>query len=283
MKTLKTLAAGLCLLLAAAAVKTDAAEPVSLYAMADVSAGQAVVTVGLDGYADSNDPILGVQVDVTNKEPDVLTITGASSLVEEDGSALANEAAVDQEDNCARLLYVQTDETLPQTQRELMQISFSISEQVTQAGSVTLPVTARLQMKSGLRTTLTTQCTIRYQAQTEGYVSVTIEWGALDYTYSDGTWNPATLTYEGGGWTDGGTGTITVTNQGTLPTTAEFCYTAERTEISGSFTDGETPLSGPVPLALEQSTKAFLLLDGKPSKQLTKQTLGTVTVRIGEE
>ena len=114
-------------------------------------------------------------------------------------------------------------------------------------------------------------------------VSVDIEWGAMNYTYSDGTWNTSTHSYDGGGWSDGGSGYVKVVNNGTVNATAGFTFASDRKEISGSFTDGTNVITDPVDVAAGQSQTTFLLLSGKPTEELSEAKIGTVTVRIGGE
>ena len=114
-------------------------------------------------------------------------------------------------------------------------------------------------------------------------VSVDIEWGAMNYTYMDGTWNTSTHSYDGGGWSDGDSGYVKVVNSGTVDATAGFTFASDREEISGSFTDGTTAITDPVDVAVGQSQTAFLLLSGKPTEELSQAKIGTVTVRIGGE
>ena len=42
---------------------------------------------------------------------------------------------------------------------------------------------------------------------------VTVNWGSLDFTYTNGEWNTNDLVYENGTWSNGGKSTITVTNK----------------------------------------------------------------------
>ena len=164
------------------------------------------VTVQLQDYIDPQDEIRGLQIDVDTSSLDLaqLHVEAPRSLIE-DGSAYSNTAVWDGERGILRLNYLRFDGTLPAPVWDVMEFTLRVDPEVAQAGSVTLPVTAKFQMASGLQTTRRTECEIEYEAQTEGYVNVTIRWGALEYTYSDGIWNPQTHSYENGGWSDNGT------------------------------------------------------------------------------
>ena len=114
---------------------------------------------------------------------------------------------------------------------------------------------------------------------------VTITWGALSYTYSESTWNAATHSYEGAGWTtDTENGnTVKVENTGNTAVSVSYAYTAVESGITGSFTDGENPVSAPVSLPANNSSTVYLILAGKPEKELEKAIIGSVTVTIGGE
>ena len=111
-------------------------------------------------------------------------------------------------------------------------------------------------------------------------VSVDIIWGAMNFTYTDGAWDPDTHTNDGGGWTDGGSGWFSVENNGGKPVNVAYTYTTARTDISGSLTDGTDPVSEPVTLAVDETKKLWLILSGKPDGELNNTELGIVTVSI---
>ena len=116
-------------------------------------------------------------------------------------------------------------------------------------------------------------------------ISVDITWGELSFTYSDGTWNPDTHEYDGEGWTvdTEESNSITVDNTGNTGVNVSYAYQNAETGITGSFTDGENPVSAPVSLPENGSSTVYLILAGKPEKELEKATIGSVTVTIGGE
>ena len=116
-------------------------------------------------------------------------------------------------------------------------------------------------------------------------ISVDITWGELSFTYSDGTWNPDTHEYENDGWTvdNEGGNSIKVENTGNTDVNVTYDYKAVENGITGSFTDGETPVSEPVSLPANNSSTVYLILAGKPEKELEKAIIGSVTVTIGGE
>ena len=243
-----------------------------------------MVTVQLGDYIDPQDAIRGLQIDVDTSALDQtqLHVEAPRSLIEDD-TAYTNTAVWKPEKGILRLNYLQFEGQLPAPTRDVMTFALQVDPNVAQGGTVTLPVTAKLQMASGLQTTLRTDCLVTYEAQTEGYVSVTITWGALDYTYSDGIWNPETYLYEGEGWSDNNTGFVTVQNEGNLPTTAQVGFTSNFSEITGSFYADGSLVQDSIYLGPGKSQTANLVLEGKPGETFQQETLGTVTIQIGEE
>ena len=116
-------------------------------------------------------------------------------------------------------------------------------------------------------------------------ISVDITWGELSFTYSDGTWNPDTHTYDGAGWNvdEEGGNSIKVENTGNTDVNVTYDYKAVENGITGSFTDGENPVSEPVSLPANNSSTVYLILAGKPENELMEATIGSVTVTIGGE
>lgn len=114
---------------------------------------------------------------------------------------------------------------------------------------------------------------------------VNITWGAMEFTYEEGTWNPDTHGYEGGAWVADAADAnkITVTNAGNADVKVSYSYSPVMAGITGSFTDGSNVIVSPVTVSPEETKYAWILLDGKPSTGMTDQTLGTVTVVLGGE
>ena len=107
--------------------------------------------------------------------------------------------------------------------------------------------------------------------------TVTVTWGELAFTYEDGTWNPRTHAYVGGGWKANSTGgdRITVKNEGTNTVTFTCTYKKSDAAIEGnlSSTTGS--------LAAGRTQTVTLSLTGKPTQSLANTKIGTVTVRLG--
>lgn len=128
----------------------------------------------------------------------------------------------------------------------------------------------------------TRTCTACGSKQT-GRVSVTVTWGAMEFIYQDGDWDPETHEFKYGKWipnkTDGNM--ITVENTGTMPVSVSFTYKQTIAAVSAEFYDGTTSVAAPVALPMGDKKQVRLKLIGKPSGTLNKSKLGTVTVTIG--
>lgn len=114
--------------------------------------------------------------------------------------------------------------------------------------------------------------------------TVTVTWGELAYTYTDGAWNPATHDYDiGGGWAPNRKNgdVITVQNEGANEVRVKFQYTRTDTAIGGSFanSDGDY-LYSPIDLPVNRTKTVRLCPTGRPDKALNNTKIGSVTVRL---
>lgn len=114
--------------------------------------------------------------------------------------------------------------------------------------------------------------------------TVTVTWGELAYTYTDGAWNPATHDYDiGGGWAPNRKNgdVITVQNEGANEVRVKFQYTRTDTAISGSFANSEGyDIYSPINLPVNRTKTVRLCLTGRPGKALNNAKIGSVTVRL---
>lgn len=112
--------------------------------------------------------------------------------------------------------------------------------------------------------------------------TVTVTWGELAYTYTDGAWNPATHDYDIGGWAPNRKNgdVITVQNEGANEVRVKFQYTRTDTAIGGSFanSDGNTVSSIALPISGTKTVR--LCPTGRPGKALNNAKIGSVTVRL---
>ena len=126
-------------------------------------------------------------------------------------------------------------------------------------------------------------CTVCGEEETR-YNTVTVTWGALAYTYTDGTWNPATHAYDiGGGWepNQANGDIITVRNDSADKVRVSFRYTKNNTAISGGFVNSdEDPIYIPIELRVNRTQTVRLRLTGRPDKPLNNTKIGSVTVKL---
>ena len=138
-----------------------------------------------------------------------------------------------------------------------------------------------------------TKVTTSGNPKTDGYtlyahwtanISVDITWSALDFTYSDGTWNPEKHAYENGGWKTKtpDSNQISVENKGETDVKVTFRYTQKNPAVSGSFADeAGNAITSPMTLPATEARDARLTLKGKPNKNLESAAIGTVTITLG--
>lgn len=113
--------------------------------------------------------------------------------------------------------------------------------------------------------------------------TVTVTWGELVYTYTDGAWNPATHAYDiGGGWAPNRKNgdVITVQNEGANEVRVWFQYTQTDTAIGGSFADRDGDTVSLIALPISRTKTVRLCLTGRPDKTLNNTKIGSVTVRL---
>ncbi len=117
-------------------------------------------------------------------------------------------------------------------------------------------------------------------------ISVDISWGAMEFTYSDGTWDPQLHEYVNPGWTvdeeDGDK--VTVTNKSNVSLKAEVSFTPNsnyqtKWNLTGDFGSG-----GTVRTLLSRNggamTTRLALRSKTPSAILAKQAIGIIKVKI---
>lgn len=107
-------------------------------------------------------------------------------------------------------------------------------------------------------------------------VSVTITWGDLDFTYTDGAWDPKTHTYKDGSW-DRTQSEITVKNEGTRKVYANVSYSCSDSSVlfAVSGTTGSSLSTG-------ESFLTYVNIGGRPTKALSKATIATLTVTLSD-
>ena len=117
-------------------------------------------------------------------------------------------------------------------------------------------------------------------------ISVNISWGTMEFTYTDGEWQPESHTHTDGEWTPDATdgNLITVKNNSNIAVNVTFAYTKIVTEVEGSFTDGNgNGITSGLTVAVGAEKKIMLVLNGTPSNTFESTTLGSVTVTITQD
>ena len=126
-------------------------------------------------------------------------------------------------------------------------------------------------------------CTVCGKEETR-YNTVTVTWGALAYTYTDGTWNPATHAYDiGGGWepNQANGDIITVRNDSADKVRVSFRYTKTNAAISGGFVNSEGyGIYSAIKLPINRTQTVWLRLTGRPDTALNNANIGSVTVKL---
>ncbi len=116
-------------------------------------------------------------------------------------------------------------------------------------------------------------------------ITVTITWNSMSFTYTDGPWDPEKHEYTPGRWSEDAqdSGMITVENQGNTDINVIFTYAkAENSPVEGSFVDSnKTAAMETMALPVGEKKFAWLILSGKPDRDMQGETVGTVTVRLG--
>lgn len=100
-----------------------------------------------------------------------------------------------------------------------------------------------------------------------------ITWSSMEFTYSDGAWDPDTHDYGTVGWTTTG-GTVTVRNAGTETVNVALSFTPVLTGLTGTLS--KTAMT----LAARESDSASLMLSGTPAQGMTRALIGTVSITI---
>lgn len=107
-------------------------------------------------------------------------------------------------------------------------------------------------------------------------IQVEISWTSMEFTYTDGQWNPETHDYDDGVWNCPG-GEIMVKNNGNVTVKAAFTYERALEGIVGSFTRENVSIAPGV----NASTK--LSLRGEPQATMEQVELGAILVEIVPE
>ena len=250
---------------------------------------EVTLTVRLTDYDETKAGIRGFQIDINNNG-NLLQNSTCTTLVTDNEGALSNYTSYQSGRDLVRHLYMKMNGTLDRSQSDLLEVKIPIPHSFTEEGTVTLPFRLLIQSDAEENNQLTYNSTIEIHYVPEGetpvepVTSVDISWGEMNFTYTDGTWNPTEHQYEGAGWTDNGSGYVTVRNNGEKDVETSFAYASGRSDISGGFTDGTNPVTAPVSLGAGKEQTVYLVLSGKPEGYLGENAvIGTVNIILGGE
>ena len=242
--------------------------------------GEVTVTVRLTDYDETKSGIRGFQIDINNAE-EILQNSVCRSLVTDKENVLSDVAAYQPSRDLVRHLYAKMNGTMSYDEADLLEVKIPIPDTYTEAGVISLPFRILIQNAAGGKFTYTSTVEISYVPATSES-SVDLTWGAMDFTYNDGTWQPDTHTYSGGGWTaNDNSNYVTVTNSGETDVSVRLDYVSEIEGVTGSFSDGTNDVSEAVSIGTGNEKTYYLLLSGKPGDSaLDKAVIGHVTVSL---
>lgn len=131
----------------------------------EVKAGEEVeVTIALTGYtteAATANAIRGFQIDINDVDESTLTVVEHETLIE-DTTATSNKTSYQSNKKLVRLVYLQMNGTLAAPCEAVMKVKFQVSADLTESGSITLPVTAKIQLADNQKLTLEKELVIPY-------------------------------------------------------------------------------------------------------------------------
>jgi len=243
---------------------------------------EVTVTVSLTDYTEDKAGIRGFQIDINNVDG-ILANATCTSLVTDQEDVLSDSAKYQSGRDLVRHMYVKMSGTLDYAQKDLLQVSFLIPDTYTEAGILQFPMSIRIQGEDGKKHTYESTIEVSYALagdipdQPGEIISVDLVWGEMEFTYSDGLWNPQTHQYSDSGWTGNGN-TIRVINTGNGSVTASVSY---KNQEGYNFTGNWDKESEKIESGSEETFT--LNIQGTPESELNKQVIGTVTVQIGGE
>lgn len=147
-----------------------------------VIGGQAEVTVSLEGYDSAS--IQGLQVEINGIDTDVLEVVDYRSAIAESG-LLSNQASYNADRERVTLLYFRESGALPAPCEDVLKMTVRIDPELTEEGSIRLPVTVKSVTTEGLQETQEAVCTIRYVPVAENAVAWNADTCAFSETVSD--------------------------------------------------------------------------------------------------
>lgn len=249
-----------------------------------------VFTCSLNGYENGTQlPLQGIQINIKGITED-MTVQSRSPLIQYDGEYSSRSSF--NKRNMSIVLVYMVDRTgdeityLPFGTQDLFQASVKLPDTEPEGGEWVFPVDYILIEKGGNSYKITDEVRVKTGNSGQELQSISIEWGAMEFEWSEKKWNPNKLRYEEEMWKDNGTGWVKVTNSGTDNVSGQILFSSERSEISGMIRHDGEKVSDEQPglfrLAGNQSLTGHLQLNGRPSEPLNHSKIGNITLKIGE-
>ena len=227
------------------------------------------VVISMNHYEDTNEEIRGMQIDVSDIDTSVLEVVSHESLIV-DSSATSNQTSYSAKNHYVRYVYLKTAGSMDKSVSDVIKIRFKVREDLTEDGTVTLPVKYKIGTLSGNNITLTDSITINYR---ESFVSVDITWGDLEFDYYDGAWDVNAHKRAPGSWqpaSDNGN-MIKVNNSGNTDVSVAMTYEPGDgfTSLDGEFKNSDdAKITSPVALASGSAEQNFwFYLIGEPDSR----------------
>lgn len=244
------------------------------------------IRVALTDYKNATKKIRGLQIDMTNIDKSVFEVVEHKTLINETNVA-SNTTSYSESNSRVRLVYAKSDGTLDDDVSDLMEVKVKIKDTVTMNGSISIPITLKIQtvdIGAAGRITQKTALDVNYHLG-GGVFSADIQWGKMMFEYTDGVWNPTTHKYENGGWNcNDEDNLIKVSNNGNIDISATYDYVSkdEYSNIVGTFKNSEDKDIKSSEIKSGQALSVYLQLSGNPTKEINEQSIGTVKIELDE-
>lgn len=248
---------------------------------------QVRLTCLLEGYDSASLPELsGVQVNI-NQVTAEMSPTSIKTLINQ-SSYMYNSTSYNKVKKSIVLLYMSslnvadTGDYLPRSTTGLVEGTITIPESMAGQEQLVLPVQVILIDKNNKNYTIKTSIAIALNSGGTSEDTVDIQWQSMNFEWKNGTWDPDEHRYLNQGWTTDGGG-ITITNHTSSSTKVQFRFTSLLEEIQGTVLDESGASADSCEVASKESRQFHLQLSGRPSRELKKEKIGEITVRIGGE
>lgn len=270
-----------------AAATTGVAYNVEVKPSFPVAGEEVVLTFSLDNYDEAtSDGIQALQIDVEGLDPAVVGGVSCSSLIEDkDDDVFTNKGTFSKDNERARLAYVKHPGTLAKSCGNVFELRFTLLDTLLDSGTLVLSVTFLAETESGVQTEISQTCEVDYLGSSS-LNTVQVSWGAFDFVYTEGLWDPATHTAKEGSWSisPSGSNVISVKSlmSGTSTIGLSFTPAEEFLGIGCAFFSDEAcvaPLEK-LSLACNEERSVWLLPNGILPKNANGSVIGSVTVTL---